>query len=372
MRILHVTAGNIFGGIERTMATIALERELFPAIEREFVLCTRGRVADEFEATGAVVHYIRRPRARYPWSVIGARRDLRQILVDRNISALVTHAPWTYAMFGVVAKRLGIPLFLWLHAPLTRKHWLDWWASRQRPSGIVCNSRYTAASSTIVPRNVPLKVIYNPSRRHSERANHRSGVELRRHFGVRDRDFLIVQLGRIEPLKGHALLLEALRLLPEDLPWQAWIVGGPQSSRDVRLFAKLQADAATTSGGSRIRFLGQRDDIGAILSAANVLCQPNVRPESFGNSMVEALLAGVPVIATALGGAIEILEPDCGILTPPGDAAALARAISDLARNSDLQERLQNCGPARATELCDPERQIGGMCDFMTDVMRSA
>jgi glycosyltransferase involved in cell wall biosynthesis len=108
----------------------------------------------------------------------------------------------------------------------------------------------------------------------------------------------------------------------------------------------------------RVRFLGQRSDVPALMAAADIYCQPNTGPEGFGLTLVEALRAGCPVITSALGGALEIVGDNCGILCPPGNVEAVAEALRKLITDPAYRKRLAQAGPIRATELCAPERQL--------------
>ena len=108
----------------------------------------------------------------------------------------------------------------------------------------------------------------------------------------------------------------------------------------------------------RVCFLGQRRDVPRLLAAADIHCQPNTGPEPFGIAFIEALYAGLPVVTTALGGALEIVDQTCGILVPPGDEAALADAIVGLIHDSGRRQQLGAHGPARADALCNPARSM--------------
>jgi glycosyltransferase involved in cell wall biosynthesis len=173
---------------------------------------------------------------------------------------------------------------------------------------------------------------------------------------------------RMEALKGHAVLLNALGQLM-DLPgWECWVAGGAQRLEEEHYVEGLRARAVRLGIAGRVRFLGQRSDVPRLLVAADVYCQPNTRPESFGISFVEALYAGLPVVTTALGGALEIVDDGCGALVPPGDAAALAATLHRLLERPEERWRLGQAGPLRAADLCDPERSL----QRLVEVLRSA
>ena len=78
----------------------------------------------------------------------------------------------------------------------------------------------------------------------------------------------------------------------------------------------------------------------------------------FGITFIEALYAGLPVVTTAIGGALEIVDGSCGMLVQPDDPATLAVALRELIENSELRARLGAAGPMRAAALCDPGRQM--------------
>ena len=107
--------------------------------------------------------------------------------------------------------------------------------------------------------------------------------------------------------------------------------------------ASVSSGSATTSG---------------VLNAADVYCQPNTEPERFGLTFVEAMHAGLPVVTSGIGGACEIVDGSCGVLTPPGDVAALAGALRPAIVDTDLRARLGADARKRPTELCDASRQM--------------
>jgi glycosyltransferase involved in cell wall biosynthesis len=120
----------------------------------------------------------------------------------------------------------------------------------------------------------------------------------------------------------------------------------------------LKKRASRLGIGGRIRFLNERSDVARLMAAADIYCQPNTHPDSFGITFIEALYAELPVVTTSLGGACEILNDSCGVLVRPGDVSALAEALQRLIRDRTERHKLGRSGPKRARDLCDPEAQL--------------
>jgi len=162
----------------------------------------------------------------------------------------------------------------------------------------------------------------------------------------------------MEAWKGHANLIRAAEKISSQRDWVIWIAGAPQTSKEKEYVASVQAEVRRRQLAEKIRFLGHRNDVPALMRAADVYCQPNADPEPFGVVFVEALQAGVPIVTFEMGGPREILTESSGMLLPPGDIDALAKALACAIDDTSLRARLGAQGPARARELCDPAQQI--------------
>jgi glycosyltransferase involved in cell wall biosynthesis len=160
-------------------------------------------------------------------------------------------------------------------------------------------------------------------------------------------------VSRMEPWKGHRALLGALARLAPIPGWTCWIVGGPQSPAEGAYERQLRDVARVHGLEARVRFTGHRQDVSEILGASDVFCQPNVEPEPYGMAFVEALHAGLPVVTSAIGGALEIVTGECGVLVRPGDEAALSGALSALITDPTVRDRLGRGARARLTQLGD-------------------
>ena len=169
---------------------------------------------------------------------------------------------------------------------------------------------------------------------------------------------VIVMACRLEPWKGHELLLDALTQIQNLSSWHCWITGRPQRPIEATYLRKLHQRVEQQKLGERIHFLGHCENLPHVLAAADIHCQPNTGPESLGITFVEALYAGLPVVTTAMGGALEIVNDSCGILVPPGNVGALSAILRRLIEDEPARTVLGAAGPARASELCDPERNM--------------
>jgi len=373
LRVLHLNAGNLFGGIETYLLTLARQRHLCPAMELHFGLCFAGRLEQELRAVGVGVLDLGPVRLSRPWTVLRTRQRLRRFLAEGTIDVVVTHGSWPHVVFAPVVRRVGLPLVHCLHGWLDSRHWLNCFAARTPPDHLLANSRFTADSAAQLWPQVPVTVIYPPLPLSEEAAiSEEARRRLRVSFGTDPEAIVILLAARIEPLKGHAVLLEALGRLRAQPGWECWIAGGAQRREEVQWLAELRADAQRRGIAERVRFLGQRADVPALLAAANLYCQPNVQPEGFGLALVEALRAGLPVITSRFGGAVEIVTDDCGILCPPGDSAAVAEALCALMADPSLRQRLSQAGPARARALCNPTEQLPRFYQTLAAVRHSA
>lgn len=360
MQVLHVHSGNLYGGVETLLVTLARERPLVPGLRHRFALCWQGRLSDELLNAEARVDFLGETSARRPAQVRAARKRLGEVLRDARPDVVVCHSVWVQALFGSVARRSGAKLAFWLHTGLNTtavsELWSYWLARLTRPDLAICNSRFTMSTLPILYPNVDARVLYLPVSAGEHTASQRD--RLRQQFGAAPDDVVIIQTSRLEPMKGHRLHLHALTQLRHLPGWVCWMAGGAQRPQEQAYFGELQDLARELSIKDRVRFLGQRSDVPELLRAADVHCQPNTGPEAFGIGFVEALYAGLPVVTTALGGAREIVDETCGILVKPGDERELAQALRNLIGNRALLARLAAGGPARALGLCGPAAQL--------------
>jgi glycosyltransferase involved in cell wall biosynthesis len=370
VRTLQIYSGNLYGGVEKTLTMIA-RHGAARGTRREFALCFDGVLRRELLASGARVHSLGAARVRRPWTVGRARKALRSLLIGERFDVAICHSAWAQAIFGQVALRSGTPLVFWLHDAITGRHWLERWAARTRPELVVCNSRFTARAASSLYPGVRTEVIHPPLVTTLDGAGRTGRSELRRGLGATEDEVVIVQPSRLESLKGHDLHLEALGGLRDIAPsWRCWMLGGVQRPHEAAYLRRLRRQAESLGIAERVQFLGQRSDVPTLLRAADVLCQPNTRPDAFGLAFVEGLAAGVPVVTSAFGGALEIVDDTCGCLVPANDAAALSEVLRRLITDGRLREKLGSAGPARAMQLCGADAQMQRLDAVLASAIR--
>lgn len=163
-------------------------------------------------------------------------------------------------------------------------------------------------------------------------------AELRRELGLPEGPLAGV-FSRLAPWKGQHVVLQALARTPG----VQCIIAGDALFGEHAYAAQLKQMVVELGLGDRVHFLGHRNDIARLMRAVDVMIHPSVDPEPFGRTLVEAMLAEVPVIATNAGAASDILEAGvAGTLIAPNDAEALAAAMQRvLANPPDLTRQVQ-------------------------------
>jgi glycosyltransferase involved in cell wall biosynthesis len=354
LSVLDVHSGNLFGGIERAILTSAENLHVAPSISFEFALCFPGKFTEELAAAGQTVHKLPEVRVRNPFSIVAARRHLARLLEQKQYDVVLCHSPWAHSIFAPVIRRSGIPELFWAHANFSGKQWLERWARRSKPQFVISNSDYSDESISRIFPSVPHHVLRCPVPSTRVVVSNDLRSRLRAELTTLDDTVVIIQVSRMEPWKGHDLLLDAAAKIRRDLPWIVWFVGGAQREAEQNYLAALKAKAGRLGITERIRFAGERADVPHLMAAADIFCQPNRVPEPFGLVFVEALSQGLPVVTFAVGGPAEIVDETCGVLLPAGSTDTLKSQLEYLILGGNLRRKLGEAGPARAKALCDP------------------
>jgi glycosyltransferase involved in cell wall biosynthesis len=162
----------------------------------------------------------------------------------------------------------------------------------------------------------------------------------------------LVFLGQLVERKGLDVLVEAFAQM--QMPAELLLAGGDWNAPGFP--QRIKTRAGELGVASRICFENHRQDVGAILSTADVFVLPSFS-EARPRSIIEAMSLGVPVVATAVGGVPSLVTDEhTGLLVPPGDAPRLAAALDRLVRRPDLRQRFGAAGRRRAEQECRADR----------------
>jgi glycosyltransferase involved in cell wall biosynthesis len=272
-------------------------------------------------------------RVRYYWT-------LWRMLRRERIRALHVHHHGAMILCGIPARLAGISRIV------MTEHGLQ--ALMERPQARRLTVRYCrfASDITVVEQTqadyfhrqlgfpvAKLHVVANGVRVPTRSA---ADVELtRRELAIPAGTFAFFYVGRLNPVKDLGTLLQAFAALPPDLAARSrlYLVGdGPER-------AALEARAAALGLSGRAIFLGARNDVSEVLMAADAFVMSS-KSEGLPMVLLEAMAAGVPCVATAVGGIPDLFGEDRGLSVPAQDAPALAGAMASLASSPELRERL--------------------------------
>ena len=344
-RLLVVIPSHEYGGAERYAVRIARaaasEWDVLAAIRRgESVGQLRRDLVDQ--GTG-VVHLAAAQRAR---GVVGFANLLRHYRPD------VVHLtlPWPrFAQEIRVGRALtGVPAVVChqqvgdLSELAGSATWLYRWLHRRGERWVAVSDygrRMLAEAFGVPPGTVD--VIYNGA--FQSRVGRDAGEareRMRADLGLNSADELVLSVGRLSLEKGHDLLIEVARtLIPGRPGLQVWIAGEGKARADLE--RRVEESGLT----GRVRLLGHVSYVDDLMVAADAFAFPS-RREGTPFALIEAMSAGLPVVATRFGGADEVVAPELnGLLVAKDDRAGLTDALVRLLDDRELADRLSMQAP---------------------------
>ena len=317
----------------------------------------------DFARLGVPVRHVHLTRRIRPFANLCALLEVRRLLRAEpfdlvctscslagfvgRVAASLARAPATVHILQVYASRP--------HQPALRRAFYRWIERRLDR----LTTRYVAVSGagkrygvdTGIMAAERVDVIFNAAELPPPRAGARA--ELRREFGLAPDALVVGTLGRLEPQKGVEHLLRAMERILRARPEARLVVVG-----DGPLRASLGALAERLGIAPAVRFVGWRTDVPEVLAALDVFCLASLW-ESFGIVLAEAMLAGLPVVATRVDGIPEVVaDGETGFLVSPGSDAELAERVLALLGDAPRRGALGAAGRARALELFSVRRMV--------------
>lgn len=204
-----------------------------------------------------------------------------------------------------------------------------------------------AVKDVIVGQNIipesKISVIYNGI--DLEKFKYASGNKIIQELNFSEKQRLVGVIGRITPEKGQDIFIKSIPLILKDHPDTKFLIVGSDTEKYTE---KLNLLANELGIPDKVVFLGVRSDIPDIMKMLDVFVLSSLS-EPFGLVLVEAMAAGIPVVATQAGGAREIIvNNESGILVEPSNHEDLAAAVSNILRDNELAKKLNTAGKERA------------------------
>jgi L-malate glycosyltransferase len=181
-------------------------------------------------------------------------------------------------------------------------------------------------------------------------------------------DFVVGCFSRLEPAKGQHELIEALNKLGKEGLRIGAIIAGP--AMDSAYAERLRRQAAAAGLEARVNFAGALEDARPAMACCDAVVMPS-QAETLGLVLIEAMLQGVPVVATAAGGVLEVINNgETGLTYPVGDTDALARCLARLAKYPEFRAGLARAGQAMARERHDRARHLAQLEQILSALQR--
>lgn len=357
MKVGYLITRSVHGGAQSHI--LELIDGIRPNHQVALAVGDEGWLTDEVRARGLPVTVVSNlvPSIR-PFRDWLAFFQVRKWLAAERPDVLHTHSSKAGFVGRMAARSLGVPSVFtahgWAFADGTtamRKLLAvsgEWFAARMG-GDIVCVSCHDRelARKYRISSDAKLHTIWNGIVDVNSRAEPGSSTEP-----------VVIMVARFEPPKDFATLLRAMATL-SDFAWRLWLVG------DGPLLAGTQA-LASGLGLTRVEFLGTRADVPELLAQSDVFVLAS-KFEGLPISIVEAMRAGLPVIASSVGGIPELVDATSGILVPPGNSAALAVAVARLLRSQALLRALG----AKGRERYETDFKADVMLKKVMDIYRT-
>lgn len=334
MKITHVVENLDRGGLERMVIDLAHAQAGAGHDVEVICLFERGTLAVELDRSGIPVHACHKNGAGdpRPW------RRLRALLSARQDGALHTHNAAAHYHAGLAgmgqrfARIVNTRHGMGMPRPRSRREWL-YRHSLHRTDAVVavCEAALAKfAAQGVRPRGRLLKIANGIALDGFPQASAERREALASLLGFAPGTRIIGTVGRLSPVKDQAMLLRAFARVRETMADVALVVVG-----DGPLRAELGALAASLGIAPRVRFLGDRNDVRAALLAGFDLFALSSISEGYSVALLEACAAGIPIVATDVGGNGEIVaDGGNGWLAPAGDADAFAALAARVLRDS--------------------------------------
>lgn len=330
-RVLHLVPSLHVGGVGRLLVNTAagLDRDRYLPSVAYFAPPTH--LADQLSELDVPLVWLRHGGRSQGLSTLSR---LRRVIRDRRVDLIHTHLALDRVYGGLAAYLEDVPMVTTLHwtESVESRGSFGRYGLRRAAMGFV--ARHATAHFVAVSRAVKVHQVAElriPGERISvvysgidcdairDAAASSPHKRLRSELGLAPETRVLLSVGRLVPSKGHGFLIEAVHNLPDDV---VVLVAGEGPERTT-----LEGVIRSEGLGSRVRLLGNRDDVPHLLGMANAFAFPSLS-EGLGIAAIEALAAGTPIVASRIPALQEFIDGSNGLLVEPANPQALAEEVN--------------------------------------------
>ncbi len=319
-------------------------------------------------------HVVRWSRTLNPLKTFQGAWDLLRLLRRRPVDVVHAQCSLAGAIARPLAHHCGIPHVVFTQHAFASRDYQPLWRKNAYLAIERSMDRYTdhyyASSNairdkivakrisrseriTVIPQGIDIAPPATPDDRMRARAA----------LGLRDNELGIATAGRLEQQKGIVYLIRAWPHVASALPQTRLLIFG-----DGPLYPALRAEAERLGASGTIRFMGWRDDVAALMPGMDLFCLPSLW-ESFGYVLLDAMAAGVPVVASAVEGIPEVVSERCGSFVPPAEPLALARALNEVLRDKARRAAMGDAARTRVEREFTVSRMVRRFEEAYSDLV---
>jgi glycosyltransferase involved in cell wall biosynthesis len=275
-------------------------------------------------------------------------RQLVQLLEDRKIEIVQTHLIYSNILGSAAARVAGVPVIATLHSTHVRGGWkskqlkrvedlvLRQFATRILAVGNMVEAanktRYGGRKLDVIPNGIQMPGPVQPESRE----------QLRRELGSNVSDPIIITVGRFSQAKGYEDMIKAFSLLRDHGKKPVLLMVGSGNQAE-----SIQAQVDSLNLHESVILAGERQDVPQLLAASDVFASSSHR-EGLPLAVLEAMMAGLPVVATSVGDIPNVVTEETGVIVPPHQPEQLAAAIEKLLDDPEQRQLMGRAARQRA------------------------
>ena len=349
--ILYIHGGgDTIGGVETYLSALLLNHKLFvphAAIVKNgevFKYLKQLNIKNVIELQGGRIREINK--------TIRAIFNAVKYVKKQNINLIIAHGTHAWIFAWAIAKIARLKTIFYLHGQVEKNHFynpLIGLGLRMKPNLYVANSEFTAKSvRNLLSSNVIVNYVASNSDQFEKIDEITARSKIRNEFSLKDSSFIYLLVGRIQHWKGQDIVIDAFRNFKHRDKSCLLIVGDCTFEKDIEYLIYLKS---LSKNISNVIYTGFRNDVNYLMKGSDVIIHSSREPEPFGLVIVEGMISRKPVIATAQGGPLEIIEDKKdGLLYSPEDVDSLIILMNLLFEDQELREYISVNAYKKATK----------------------